>query len=77
MLKLIAGAPSYSDSRQESPPGVQNSPEIAASKITLPILSDTLGGLQGQNYIFLMNGELLTVASLTISLIPAKSHVNN
>jgi hypothetical protein len=38
--------PCYSESRLECPPRVRYSSEIAASKFTLYILSDTLGGFQ-------------------------------
>jgi hypothetical protein len=41
--------PSYSQARQESPPRVRYSPEIAASKFTIHILSDTAGGFQRPN----------------------------
>jgi hypothetical protein len=51
---LIASAPSYSEGRQECPPKVSYSPEIAVSKLTLHILSDTPGGFQWLKYILLM-----------------------
>jgi len=52
--RLVVGAPSYSEGRQECPPRVGYSPEIDASKFTLCILSDTPGGLQWLKYILLM-----------------------
>jgi len=55
----VASAPSYSEGRQECPPRVWYSPEIAASKFTLHILSDTPGGLQWLNYILLMYERLI------------------
>ena len=51
---LVIGAPSYSEGRQECPPRVWYSPEIDPSKFTLHILSDTPGGSQWIQYIFLM-----------------------
>jgi hypothetical protein len=44
--RLVVGAPSYSEGRQECPPNVSYSPEIDASKFTLHILSDTPGGFR-------------------------------
>jgi len=44
--RLVVGAPSHSEGRQECPPRVSYSPEIDASKFTLHILSDTPGGFQ-------------------------------
>jgi len=52
--RLVVGAPSYSDGRQECPPRVWYSPEIDTSKFTLHILSDTPGGFQWLKYIVLM-----------------------
>jgi len=52
--KLVIGAPSYSEGRQECPPRVWYSPEIDASMLTLHILSDTPGGFQWLKYILLM-----------------------
>jgi len=52
--RLVVGAPSYSEGRQECPPIVWYSPEIDASKFTLHILSDTPGGFQWLKYILLM-----------------------
>jgi len=53
-LRLVAGAPSYSEGRQECPPGVWYSPETDASKFTLHILSVTPGGFEWLKYIVLM-----------------------
>jgi len=50
----VAGAPSYSEGRQESPPSVWYSPEIDASKFTLHILTHTPGGFQWLKYILMM-----------------------
>ena len=52
--KLVVGAPSYSEGRQEFPPRVWYFPEIDASQFTLHILSDTPGGFQWLKYILLM-----------------------
>ena len=46
--------PTYSAGRPECPPRVWYSPEIDASKFTLHILSDTPGGSQWLQYIFLV-----------------------
>jgi len=53
-VRLVAGAPSYCEHRQEYPSRVWYSPEIDASKCTLHILSGTPGGFQCLQYIFLM-----------------------
>jgi len=52
--RLVIGAPSCSESRQERPPRVWYSPEIDACKFTLHILSVTAGGFHWLKYIFLM-----------------------
>jgi len=52
--RLVVGAPSYTEGRQECRPRVWSSPEIDASKFTLHILSDTSGGFQWLKYILLM-----------------------
>ena len=53
--RLVVGAPSHSEGRQECPPRVWYSPDIDPSKFTLHILSDTPGGLQWLKYILLMS----------------------
>jgi hypothetical protein len=53
-LRLVVGASSYSEDRQECPPMVWYSPEIDPFKFTLHILSDTPGGFQWLKYILLM-----------------------
>jgi len=50
----IAGAPSYSEGRQECPPRVWFSPDIDSSKFALHILSDTPEGFWWLRYSLLM-----------------------
>jgi len=52
--RLVVGASSCSDGRQECPPRVWYAPEIDASKITLHIISATPGGFQWLKYMLLM-----------------------
>ena len=55
----IAGAPSYSEGRQECPPRVWFSPDIDSSKFALHILSDTPEGFWWLRYSLLKIGGAL------------------
>jgi len=63
--RIVVSPLSYSAGRQDCPPRVWYSPEIDASKFTLPILPDTPGGFQWLKYILLME---LTIQNPTTSL---------
>jgi len=52
-LRLVAGAPSYSEGRQECPSRVWYSADIDAVKFTFHLLTDTPGGFQWGKYILL------------------------
>jgi hypothetical protein len=71
--RLVVGALSYSEGRQECPPRVWYSPEIDASEFTLHILSDTPGAFKWLKYILLMH--LHPKASKPLNLWSTTRHV--
>ena len=74
--RVVVGALSYSEGRQECIPKVWYSSEIDAFKFILHILSDTPGGFQWQKYILLMEvGDWICRSGVSEQIIGESEHV--